>query len=38
VSLISRETVDDLGLKPGELAVAVVKSTEVAVEVPPIID
>ena len=34
VSLISREAVDDLGLKPGVLAVAVIKSTNVVVEVP----
>jgi molybdopterin-binding protein len=35
VSLISREAVDDLGLKPGVLAVAVIKSTDVDVQVPP---
>jgi molybdopterin-binding protein len=34
VSLISREAVDDLGLKPGVLAVAVIKSTNVVVETP----
>lgn len=34
VSLISREAVDDLGLKPGVLAVAVIKSTNVVVEIP----
>jgi molybdopterin-binding protein len=34
VSLISREAVDDLGLQPGVLAVAVIKSTNVVVEVP----
>lgn len=32
VSLISREAADDLGLEPGVLAVAAVKSTDVAVE------
>jgi molybdopterin-binding protein len=34
VSLMSREAVDDLDLKPGVLAVAVIKSTNVVVEVP----
>ena len=34
VSLISREAVDDLDLKPGVLAVAVIKATNVVVEVP----
>lgn len=34
VSLLSREAADDLGLEPGVLAVAVVKSTNVVVEVP----
>jgi molybdopterin-binding protein len=34
VSLMSREAVDDLGLSPGVLAVASVKSTNVIVEVP----
>ena len=34
VSLISAEAVDELGLAPGELAVAVVKSTSVVVELP----
>ncbi len=34
VSLISREAADDLGLEPGVLAVASVKSTNVVVEVP----
>jgi hypothetical protein len=34
VSLISREAADDLDLKPGVLAVAVIKSTSVDVEVP----
>jgi len=34
VSLVSREAVDDLGLTPGVLAVAVIKSTNVVVEVP----
>lgn len=32
VSLISAEAVDDLGLEPGVLAAAVVKSTNVVVE------
>lgn len=34
VSLMTREAADDLGLEPGELAVAVVKSTNVVVEAP----
>jgi molybdopterin-binding protein len=34
VSLMSREAADDLGLEPGVLAVAAVKSTNVVVEVP----
>jgi molybdopterin-binding protein len=34
VSLMSREAADDLGLEPGVLAVAAVKSTHVVVEVP----
>jgi molybdopterin-binding protein len=34
VSLMSREAADDLGLEPGVLAVAAVKSTQVVVEVP----
>jgi molybdopterin-binding protein len=34
VSLMSREAVDDLGLSPGVLAVASVKSTNVIVELP----
>lgn len=34
VSLMSREAADDLGLEPGVLAVAAVKSTNVIVEVP----
>ena len=33
VSLLSREAADELGLEPGVLAVAAVKSTNVAVEV-----
>jgi molybdopterin-binding protein len=32
VSLMSREAADDLGLEPGVIAVAVVKSTNVVVE------
>jgi molybdopterin-binding protein len=34
VSLLSREAADELGLDPGVLAVASVKSTSVVVEVP----
>jgi molybdopterin-binding protein len=34
VSLLSREAADELGLEPGMLAVAAVKSTNVSVEVP----
>jgi molybdopterin-binding protein len=34
VSLLTAEAVDDLGLEPGMLAVAVVKATNVVVEVP----
>jgi molybdopterin-binding protein len=34
VSLMTREAVDELGLKPGDLATAAVKSTTVVVEVP----
>ncbi len=34
VSLMSAEAVDDLGLEPGSLAVAVVKSTSVVIETP----
>ena len=33
-SLMTREAADDLGIEPGDLAVAVVKSTNVVVEVP----
>ncbi|AEA26502.1 molybdenum-pterin binding protein [Pseudonocardia dioxanivorans CB1190] len=36
VSLLSTEAVEDLGLEPGKLAVAVVKSTDITVEVSPI--
>lgn len=35
VSLMTREAVDELGLEPGDLAVAAVKSTNVVIEVPP---
>ena len=35
VSLISRESADALGLKPGVVAVASVKSTNVVIELPP---
>jgi molybdopterin-binding protein len=34
VSLMTREAADELGLEPGMLAVAAVKSTNVVVEVP----
>jgi molybdopterin-binding protein len=34
VSLMSREAADDLGLEPGVIAVASVKSTSVVVEIP----
>ena len=34
VSLMSREAADELGLEPGVLAVAIVKSTNVVVEIP----
>jgi molybdopterin-binding protein len=34
VSLMSREAADELGLEPGVLAVAVIKSTNVVVELP----
>jgi molybdopterin-binding protein len=34
VSLMSREAADELGLEPGMLAVASVKSTQVVVELP----
>ncbi len=34
VSLMSREAADELGLEPGVMAVAAVKSTNVVVEVP----
>jgi molybdopterin-binding protein len=34
VSLLTREAVDELGLKPGMAAVAAVKATNVVVEVP----
>jgi molybdopterin-binding protein len=34
VSLMSTEAVGDLGLEPGVLAVAVIKSTNVVVEIP----
>jgi molybdopterin-binding protein len=35
VSLMTREAADELALKPGDLATAVVKSTNVIIEVPP---
>ena len=34
VSLLTREAVDDLGLQPGDRAVATVKATNVAVDLP----
>ncbi|NUO99414.1 MAG: helix-turn-helix transcriptional regulator [Nonomuraea sp.] len=34
VSLMSRQSADELGLEPGVVAVAVIKSTNVVVEVP----
>ncbi|MHB0929381.1 MAG: TOBE domain-containing protein [Candidatus Nanopelagicales bacterium] len=34
VSLLSREAVEELGLEPGVLAVAAVKSTNVSIEIP----
>jgi len=34
VSLMSREAADDLGLEPGVLAIASVKSTNIVVEIP----
>lgn len=34
VSLLSREAADELGLEPGVLAVAAVKSTNVVIELP----
>jgi molybdopterin-binding protein len=34
VALISREAADDLGLEPGVVAVATVKATNVAIELP----
>ena len=34
VSLMSREAADDLGLEPGVLAVASIKSTNVVIEIP----
>ncbi len=35
VSLITREAADELGLEPGVMAVAVVKATNVGVEIAP---
>jgi len=34
VSLLSREAADELGLEPGVLAVAAIKSTSVSIEIP----
>lgn len=36
VSLMTREAVDELGLKVGDVATAAVKSTTVIIEVPPV--
>lgn len=36
VSLMTREGADELGLEVGDLAVAVVKATNVIVEIPPV--
>lgn len=36
VSLITREGADELGLEPGDMAVAAVKATNVTIEVPQI--
>ena len=36
VSLITREGADELGVEVGDLAVAVVKATNVIIEVPPV--
>jgi molybdopterin-binding protein len=36
VSLITREGAEDLGVEVGDLAVAVVKATNVIIEVPPV--
>lgn len=35
VSLLTREAVDALGLEPGMMAIATIKATNVAVELPP---
>ncbi|MFT5531543.1 MAG: molybdopterin-binding protein [Candidatus Poriferisodalaceae bacterium] len=35
VSLLTAEAVEELGLEPGVLAMAVVKSTSVMIEIPP---
>jgi molybdopterin-binding protein len=34
VSLMTRDAADDLGLKPGVVAVASIKSTNVVIELP----
>jgi molybdopterin-binding protein len=34
VSLMTREAADELGLEPGDIAVAAVKSTNVVIEIP----
>ena len=36
VSLVSRDAADELGLEPGMLAIAAVKSTNVSVEIPKV--
>ena len=35
VSMMTAEAVDEMGIEPGDLATAVVKSTNVIVEIPP---
>lgn len=35
VSLMTREAADELGLEPGDVATAAVKSTNVIIEIPP---
>ncbi len=35
VSLMTREALDEMGLEPGDLATAAIKSTTVIIEVPP---
>lgn len=35
VSMMTREAADELGLEPGDLATAAIKSTNVVIELPP---